>query len=727
MSACTSLVALLALAAAPPLAPPPETPKKPVFETYHGVRVEDDFQWLEDASAPAVEAWTKAQNERTRAFLDALPHYAEVKARTAELVKSASPRYFGLVERGGMLFAMKWDPARQQPFLVTLRSAADRASERTVLDPNQLDAKGAIAIDWYAPSIDGAKVAVSLSRGGTETGDLHLYEVASGKEIGDVVPHVNNGTGGGSAAWNADGTGLWYTRYPRPGERPPEDAGFWQQVWFHRLGTPVADDVPELAKELPRIAEVELHTKRDGRSVLAAVKNGDGGDLAFWVRPTSGGAWTRFADFADRVVDASYGADDALYLLSRKDASRGKVLRMPLATPSLDQAKVVVPEGKAGIEEVVPTRSRLYVREIEGGPSRLRVYGLDGRGGKDLPILPVSSVDAVVWTQGDAVLYQNQSYLVPPAWYAYDPAAPRPVRTQLFQTSPVDFSDVEVVRTTATSKDGTRVPMSILQRKGTRRDGKSPTILSGYGGYGISEVPRFRASRKLWLEQGGVLAFANIRGGGDFGDAWHRAGYLTRKQNVFDDFAACARELAANRTTSPARLAILGGSNGGLLMGAMIAQHPDAMRAVASFVGIYDMLRVETTPNGAFNVTEFGTVKDPDQFRALLAYSPYQHVVPGAKYPAVILLAGEHDPRVDVWQSKKFAAALQAASTSGLPVLLRTSATGHGIGSALDEVVAQQADATAFLLHELGVDYRPPMPQPHAAGGAASGTGAGTR
>jgi prolyl oligopeptidase len=284
-------------------------------------------------------------------------------------------------------------------------------------------------------------------------------------------------------------------------------------------------------------------------------------------------------------------------------------------------------------------------------------------------------------------------------------------KTALAKASAADYSDCEVVREEAVSKDGTKVPVTIIRRKGTKLDGTNPTILYGYGGYGVSLTPTFSETRKVWLEQGGVWAVASIRGGGEFGEEWHTSGHLTRKQNCFDDFHAVMKRLVELGYTKPEKLGLLGGSNGGLLMGAMLTQHPTDFRATVSSVGIYDMLRVELSPNGAFNVTEFGTVKDPDQFKAMHAYSPYHHVSDGTAFPAVLFMTGANDPRVDPMQSRKMTARLQAAvpADGGRPVLLRTTASaGHGIGSSLQEQIEQEVDRYAFLFHELGVEYKPP-------------------
>ncbi len=682
---------------------PPATPKRPATDTYHGVAVRDDYRWLETWTDPDVQKWSEAQNAYARSVLDRLPGRQAIARRARELEASPSPEYFALAARGGVVFALKEEPPRQQPFLVALESAGDPRSERVLVDPNALDPKGGTSIDWYVPSLDGQLVAVSMSEGGSESGTVRIFETAAGKALSDVIPRVNGGTAGGGLAWISGASGFFYTRYPRGGERPPEDMDFYQQVWFHKLGTKTEDDAYSLGKDFPRIAETTLQSSEDGRAVLASVKNGDGGEVAQLLR-TAAAEWVSVAGFADKAADARFGPDGSVYLLSRQGAPRGKILRLPLGTPSLASASTVVPEEDGVLERFLPTASRLYVVEIVGGPHRLRVFDREGKPKGEVPILPFSSVGSIVRLSGDEVLFRNQSYLAPRAWYRTGPDG-KVVRTALAKKSPASFADTEVVRETVTSKDGTKVPLTILRRKGTRLDGHNPTLLSGYGGFGVSEAPGFSDGLRLWIEQGGVYAIANLRGGGEFGESWHLAGNRTKKQNVFDDFLSCARFLIDQGYARPEKLAIEGGSNGGLLMGAALTQRPDLFRAVVSFAGIYDMLRVELSPNGTFNVTEYGTVKDPDQFRALYAYSPYHHVSDGARYPAILFLTGANDPRVDPMQSRKMTARLQAA---GATVLLRTSSgSGHGIGTALDEALAQQTDVWAFLFRELGVQYRP--------------------
>jgi len=729
------LLTLSAFAQNASIPKPPDTPKHPVIDEVQGVKVTDDYRWLENWDDPAVKQWSAAQNARTRAYLDHLPARNAIKERIRQLLGATSAAYYDLQFRGGMLFAEKFQPPLQQPLLVVLRSADDPASARIVFDPNTAG-NGSLSVDFYVPSFGGKYVAAALSENGSEDSSAHIFEVATGKELSDVVPRVNFATAGGSIAWKADSSGFYYTRYPQGNERPPEDANFYQQIYFHKLGTDAKDDTYVIGKEFPRIAETRVEISDDGRWLLVSVANGDGGQFAHYVMDPDG-HWTQLTHFEDGVVSVKFGVDPALYLLSRKDAPRGQLLRLPLSHLDLTQAKVVVPQSpgaspgasaggndndRASIENFVPAWNRLYVIDIIGGPSRVRIFGRKDaeRGNRgappalesmgEVPLPPISAIGQVLSIGGGDVLFYASNYIEPPAWFHFDAASGKAARTALVETSPVNFDDAEVVRDFATSKDGTRVPVNIIRRKGTKLDGTNPTLLYGYGGYGISEKPFFLGSfARIWLDQGGVYVDSNLRGGAEYGEDWHTQGNLTRKQNVFDDFLACAQYLIDQKYTSPAHLAILGGSNGGLLMGAAFTQRPDLFRAVVSEVGVYDMLRTELDPNGAFNITEYGTVKDPEQFKALYAYSPYHHVKDGTAYPAIYMSTGENDHRVNPMESRKMIARLQAANSSPYPILLRTTSNaGHGFGTALDEQIEEQADMFSFLFDQLGVQYAAP-------------------
>ena len=688
----------------------PETAIIPVADTYHGVEVIDNYRWLENGNDPEVRDWSEAQNKYARWVLDHIPAREAIAKRLQELYNEASPEYYRFQYREGVLFTLKSQPPKDQPFLVKMESPHDLSTEQVILDPNQLDTTGSTSIDFYVVSPDARLVAVSLSEGGTEDGDVHVYEVATGTSLSDVIPRVNGPTAGGDVAWAADGSGFYYTRYPRKKERPPEDMRFYQQVYYHQLGTVTEEDTYVIGEEFPRIAEIEFETSDDCGYVLAEVANGDGGEFAHYLLDPSG-KWTQITQFSDMVTQGKFGPDNALYLLSHKGASRGKILRLPPGKMRLSQARTVVGKSDVVIRSFLPVANKIYVRDLVGGPSRIRVLNHSGRFQKLIPLMPVSSGWGMTSLGGDKILFTNSSFTEPPACYTYEPSQEKPLRTELYVTSPADFSNVEVIRKFATSKDGTQVPMSIILRKGTKLDGNNATILYGYGGYGASQTPWYNRTLSLWLDQGGIYATANIRGGGEFGEEWHKTGNLTNKQNVFDDFAACARYLIDAGYTNPSKLAIKGGSNGGLLVGATMTQHPNLFRAVVCLNGVLDMVRFELDPNGAFNVTEFGTVKDPVHFRVLYGYSPYHNVIDGTHYPDILMTADENDRRVNPSNSRKMVARLQAAANSESYVLLRmSSGSGHGIGSALSEDIALDADVYAFLFDRLGVDFKPFAP-----------------
>ena len=723
---CVCFFTLSAFAQNPSISKPPATPTHRVVDEYQGVKVTDDYRWLENWDDPAVKQWSTAENARTREYLDHLPARPAIKERLRQLANARSTTYSSLQFRAGMLFAQKREPKLQQPLLVVMRSADEPDSARVIFDPNAADTKGSVAVDFFVPSFGGKYVAAALSQNGSEDAAARVFEVATGKQLRDIVPRVNFATAGGSIAWKADSSGFYYTRYPQGDERPPEDANFYQQVYFHKLGTDSKQDTYVIGKDFPRIAEIQLHTSDDGFWLLASVGNGDGGQFSHYLMDADG-HWTQLTHFEDGVVSVKFGVDRALYLLSRKDAPRGQILRLPISRLDLGEAKVVVPQtaggsdeaDRASIEDFVPAWGHLYVIDIVGGPSRVRVFeqtvydripggSIPVFGPKgEIPLPPVSAVGQLISIGGGDVLFYVSTFLEPPILYRFDATSGSTTRTAAVQASSIKFDDAEVVRDFAASKDGTRVPVNITRLKGTKLDGTHPALLTGYGGYGISTKPFFQGRfARLWLDQGGIFVETNLRGGAEYGEEWHQAGNLTHKQNVFDDFLGCAQYLIDQNYTTPARLAILGGSNGGLLMGAAFTQRPDLFRAVVSYVGIYDMLRVELDPNGAFNVTEFGSVKDPDQFRALYAYSPYHHVKDGTAYPAILMPTGENDHRVNPMQSRKMIARLQAADSSGRPILLRTSSSaGHGIGTSLDEQIEQDADVFSFLFDQLGISY----------------------
>ena len=683
-------------------APPSES--HAVYDTLHGVKVADPYRWLENSADPKVQAWSEAQDQRTRRYLDAIAQRAMIYRRLYQDISATSSVYYGFIAAGDHVFANYYQPPKQQSMVAVLTNALDPASARIIVDPNAMNPKGTTAVDWFVPSHDGKMVAVSMSENGSEDGTLHLFDVASGKEVGPRIPRVQFPTAGGSLAWSADSKGFWYTRYPGP-ERSAADQHFYQQVYFHRIGDDPAHDGYVLGKDFPKVGEIQLSTHHDKELLVVTVENGDGGEYAHYLIDAKGQV-RQVTKFSDKIVSLTAGADGTLYLVSRNNAPRGKLLKMQPGTADLAGAQLIVPESDAVIQAggaVTPTDTALYVAELIGGPSRIAIFDHAGHSKGALPLPDVSAVTEIEPLSDGSLLHDVRSYLRPEYIARYTEKTAASAETKLGRTSPVSFADTEVVREMVRSKDGTQVPINIVRRKSTPLNGTNPLLLYGYGGFSISEIPTFLDSFvRIWLDAGGVYVDANLRGGGEFGEEWHSQGALTHKQNVFDDFIAAAEHLIAEKYTDPAHLAIMGGSNGGLLMGAVLTQRPELFRAVVSQVGIYDMTRVELDPNGAFNITEFGSVQDLAQFKAMYAYSPYHHVAKGAAYPALFMQTGATDGRVNPAHSRKMAASLQAATSSGHPILLSIdSHAGHGIGSSLSSQVNKQADAIAFLFDQL--------------------------
>ncbi|MCO6455286.1 MAG: S9 family peptidase [Pirellulaceae bacterium] len=709
-AAFLTLLSLPTIALAMPPGQPPTTARSPVTDRYHQVEVVDEYRWLEDGTNQEVRQWSGRQNAFAREYLQTLPNTDLIRARVQRILAHESASYGSLQVAGGRYFAIQRQPPKQQPFLIELRSLDDPGSARVLLDPAAIDREGTTRIDWFVPSPDGLLVAVSMSRRGTESGDVHMIRTADGARVHEVIPRVNGGTAGGDLAWLPDSSGFYYTRYPRGQERSAADLDFYQQVYLHRLGEPTERDRYELGEDLPRIAEIQLDADQRTGRVIATVQDGDGGQFAHYLRDPDG-RWRQFSHFGDRLVQAVFGPGDDLLVVSRQDAPRGKVLRLAASHLDCARADTIIPEDAASIvtsfwgsPSVLFSNERLFVTYQLGGPSELRVFTADGQPSAAPRQPPVASVGGLTATESGDVSYQVESFTQPGRYVRFQVDSGRTADTGLVNGSPVDLGEVSVVREMATSRDGTQVPLNILLPPGAKAGGNHPCLVTGYGGYGISLAPRFRPLDKVLLEHGVVLVVANLRGGGEFGEAWHRGGNLTNKQNVFDDFAAVLSHLITRGYTSSQNLAIIGGSNGGLLMGATLTQHPDLVRAVVSKVGIYDMLRVELSANGAFNIPEFGTVKDQRQFQALHAYSPYHAVRDGARYPATLLTTGENDPRVDPMQSRKMAARLQAANAAETPILLRTNArTGHGGDASLDDRIEEEVDVLAFLFSQLGV------------------------
>ena len=708
LSACFAALTLTPMLLAQTAVTPPVAAKQPVVDTYYEVKVTDNYRWLENGDSAETKQWVAGQNAASAAYLDKLPQRDAILAYMKERMKKEHTGYGAFHVAQGRLFALRFDPGQAQDKLVVFSSPQDKASEREILDTSKLQAGKVFQVDWYKISPDGKLAGVALSTGGSEDAALYVIDTATGKQVFEVVPRVQFATGGGDMAWLPDGSGFYYTRYPQGQERHEADMDFYQQVYLHKLATPAAKDTYVLGKDFPRIAETSFSSSLDFKHMLVEVANGDGGDYEQFLIGEDG-VPQQITHFEDKIILAVFGTDDSVWMLSHKNSNKGEIWHLPAGDTKIADAKLVVPATEASLEGSGAEKGRmfvgtdkLYVTVINGGPEEIRVYTLDGKRQQDVPVPAVASVSSMVRSGDKSFLYSATTYTMPRQWYSYDGAG-KPVALPFKYDTEVNLADIEVQRVFATSKDGTKVPMTVLMKRGAKLDGKNPTLITGYGGYGISMTPGFIGDR-LWFDHGGVYAIANLRGGAEYGDSWHTAGNLTNKQNVFDDFAACAEYLVKKKYTSPEYLAAEGGSNGGLLMGAMITQHPQLFKVILSYVGIYDMLRVELDPNGSFNVTEFGSVKDPAQFKALYSFSPYHHVVSGTKYPAVLFITGDNDHRVNPAHSRKMTAELQAATGSGEPVLLLTNANaGHGVSTNVDEALLEEADANAFIFAQLGM------------------------
>jgi len=673
-------------------------------QDYFGVVVSDDFAWLEDAADPVTRAWLAAENAYSRRYLDAMPARAALRQRLQALIGSTSNAYSSLVERGGVVFALKTAPPSQRPVLVRLKSVDDVASERVVFDPNEAAPGGALAIAFFRPSLDGLRVAVAVTSGNEDAATVRVIDAATGQALPDQVPHVVSATAGGDLAWSVGNGGFFCTQYLAPGNRPAGDGP--AQVVFHKLGTSPALDRVELSTGLPRLARVRLESARDGRNVLALVEDGRGGDVSLYLKATDAngeGGWRRLASGSDGVRDAQFGDDDAIWVRSIANAPRGKVLRLPLAetkTIFWDKVATVAAPLEGAVQRFAVAGGTLYLAEGGTGPSRLRAIDVRTRRGTVVALPATSGVAALVRVGRGDVVAQVTSYVEPPLWTRV--GGGRSKRTSLVMTSDANFNDAEVVREFAASRDGTPVPVDILRRKGTRLDGHNAVLLTIAGAMGPGTTPDFDVTRRVWLDRGGVVAVATLRGAPEGGEAWRADGLRAKKQNTVDDFIAVAGHLVKRGYTQPALLGVRAQGDGALVAGAALAQRPDLFRAVVGVGGRYDLLRLERDAAGEYDTPEFGGVKDRAQFDALFAVSPLRAVRDGAGYPAVLLLAGERDGRADPAQSRRMAARLQQADPSGHAILLLTSDySGQATRASLAETVDQAADEMGFLLHEV--------------------------
>jgi prolyl oligopeptidase len=673
----------------------PETRSLDVVDILHGETIADPYRWLEDGDAPETRRWTEQQNAVTEAYLAAFPGRKRIRRRLEELLGIG---VLGVpTPKRGRYFYLRREGQQNQPVLYWRNGVA--GADRIAVDPNALNAAGTTALDWYYPSEDGRLLAFGLSEDGNEESVLHLLELDTGRQLPDRIPRMR----AASVAWLPNSTGFYHTRYPAPGEVPPGEEQYHRALYFHRLGTdPAADPLvfqPAAKEYWPGVG-----LSPDGRWLIVSVaRTFDQVDL--YLRDlAAGGELVPVA----RDLPASFEgeiAHDRLYMRTNLDAPTYRLYVVDPERPEPSSwREIVPPRADAVLESVAVVGNRLSLSYLERASSRLRLADLEGRLVQDVPLPALGSLFGVggEW-DGHELFYGFSSYAVPPSVYRIDLGTGSSSLWRQVETT-IDAGGFEVRQVNYGSKDGTPISMFLVHRTGLVRNGDNPTYLTAYGGFNISMTPAFSRSLLLWLEHGGVVAIPNIRGGGEYGESWHQAGMLANKQNSFDDFIGAAEWLLRERYTRPERLAVAGGSNGGLLMGAALTQRPELFRAVLIQVPLLDMLRYHRFLIARLWIPEYGSADDAQQFRWLRAYSPYHHVRPGVAYPAVLLATAESDTRVDPMHARKMAARLQAATSAERPVLLRLEArAGHGAGKPLSKVQEELTDSWTFVFFELGV------------------------
>ncbi|NOT01251.1 MAG: S9 family peptidase [Phycisphaerales bacterium] len=687
-----------AAAATEPASPhkPPESKTVDVVDEYHGQKVADPYRWLEKTDDSDVETWLDAQTAYTRAYLDRFADRQTIKERLEKLyaAETSSPpsvyrdRYFFNRRKGS-----------QNHAVLFVRDGDYKAEPRVVIDPNTFSADGTIALDWTSISPDGSLIAYGKSAGGDERSTLYIRNVATGEQLSEEIPQTRYS----SIAWLPDNKSFYYTRYPIVGSVPTGDENYFRKVYYHRIGEDWKNDrlvVGELAQKEEFVSPGANSTNE----WMFLTRSVDWSKNDLYFRPlASDEPFRPIAVGLDALTSADlvYGK---LFILTNHGASRYRLMIADPEKPTTADWRELIPQQKGVIESFRVIDRRIIINVLEDAHTRIFIHDLEGKriGEIELPTLGSAGGISGEWDDTE-IFFGFESFAYPPANFRYD------LKTgQLEKIEQVDIgvnvADYEASQQWVTSKDGTRVPMFVVHRKGVERSGRNPTLLYGYGGFDISITPQFRKGLFVWLDRGGVYASACLRGGGEFGADWHLAGRLEKKQNVFDDFIAAAETLISLKYTDRDHLAIYGGSNGGLLVGACMVQRPDLYRAVICAVPLLDMLRYHQFEIARLWIPEYGSADDPKQFEWLRAYSPYHNVKPGTSYPATLIMTGDSDSRVHPLHAWKMAARLQAATSSDRPILMRMDRkAGHGAGKPLSKIVDAESDQWVFLMNELGV------------------------
>jgi prolyl oligopeptidase len=692
-----TFVLLAATAAAGnPKAPYPATKVEPVVEHIHGVEIVDPYRWLENAGDPEVKEWVAQQNAYAQSLLDKLPFRHVIREQLSRLLDIGT---LGTpIPAGGHYFYTKREGKQNQPILYVRDGI--QGADRVLVDPNKLAEDGTTALDWWYPSRDGRLVAYGLSRNGSEQSTLYVCQSANGERLPDSIDRTRYC----SLAWLPDGEGFYYTRYPAIGSVPKGEENYHHHVYFHMLGTDPTKDAKIFGKG--RAAE-DMPTVRlspDGRWLVVIEHQGWAkAEVYFKDLKADKAAFTPLVEKVRAVFDV-IPRNDRLYVRTNEGAPRYRLFQVDPLKPARTAWLEILPQGKDVLEGVTPVGDWLAGLYMVDASSRLRLFDTAGKPVKEFALPTLGSVAGIgaEW-DGKELFFGFQSFTMPLSVYRVDLPSRQ---TELWQRvqADIDFSRYVVEQVKYHSKDGTSVMMFLAHKKDLPRDHPTPTLLTAYGGFNISLTPTFNASRFLFLEQGGLIAIPNLRGGGEFGEEWHQAGMLGKKQNVFDDFLAAAQWLIDHKYTDRDHLVIQGGSNGGLLVGAALTQRPDLFRAVVCQVPLLDMLRYQKFLIARLWIPEYGTADSPEQFKWLHAYSPYHHVKEGTPYPAVLLEAAESDSRVDALHARKMAARLQSASSSDRPILLRLETkAGHGAGKPRGKMLDELTDSWSFIFWQLGM------------------------
>lgn len=683
----------------------PVAKKVPVADDYHGVKISDPYRWLEDTNSSETAAWVEAENKVTQAYLSQIPEREKIRARLTQLYDferypaQALEQYGGAFKAGGKYFLFRNNGLQNQDVLYILDTPD--SSPRVLLDPNTLRADGTAALSGLTATHDGSRLAYAVAQAGSDWSEWRVRDVKTGKDLPDLI----RWTKFADAAWTPDGKAFYYQRFPEPSDKAAlTEANKFAKVYLHRIGEPQASD--KLVYERPDHPGWVFtpQVSDDGRYLVIVVDTGDAGKNLLFYQDLQA-ATPRTVELINQLTaQFNFIGNRAteFYLQTTGGAAKGRIIALDVNKPDRANWKQIVAEQAETLSSVQLVDGRLVLSYLKDAHSQAKVVDLDGRQNREIVLPGLGTVNwSPAYSNDTELIYSFTSYTAPAAIYRYDL---RSNKSSLFRQSKLNFdpSRYETEQVFYSSKDGTRVPMFLVHRKGLNRTGLNPTLLYGYGGFNIAITPNFNPGFLGWIEMGGVLAVANLRGGSEYGEAWHAAGTKLHKQNVFDDFIAAAEWLVANHYTSTPKLAIFGGSNGGLLIGACLNQRPELFGAAMPAVGVMDMLRFHKFTIGANWVGDYGSSDSPEEFQTLRAYSPLHNIRAGAHYPPTLITTSDHDDRVVPGHSFKYAATLQAAQGGPAPILIRIEThAGHGAGKPTSKLINEYADRWAFLLREL--------------------------